>query len=172
MTLVMTGQGPRPGVELDLRPLVAEESPELLKMLTRCSRRTLFQRFHGFSNGVAHTGQLASRSDCRTVVCWSGDRCVGFGTLAGPDGNVHVGVLVEDVWQRRGVGRRILSVLVDTAHAAHVDELLADVLAEDGFVLPLLSQAGRLHVNLAWGVYSVRIDLRGRSASPVRVMGT
>ena len=120
-------------------------------MLARCSRLSLFHRFHGFSDGVAHTRPLASRADSSTVGCWSGERCVGFGTLAGPAGNVHVGVLVEDTWQQIGVGKRIFSALVDTARAALVDELHADVLGEDGFVLPLLAQAGRLHVNLDVG---------------------
>ena len=90
---------------------------------------------------------------------------MGFGTLAGPAGNVHVGVLVEDAWQRRGVGKRIFSALTDMARATLVTELHADVLGEDGFVLPLLAEAGGLHVSLASGVYSVRVDIRCRSAS-------
>jgi hypothetical protein len=80
-----------------LRPAVSD-TEALLAMLSRCSRASLYHRFHGFSDGVAYFGALLrdGPSD-QTLLAWYGSACVGVASLGvGAMGIFHLGVLVED----------------------------------------------------------------------------
>jgi GNAT superfamily N-acetyltransferase len=185
MTTVITPQAPadRPSV-LDIPPLLdsppsqsAEvrlataavvDTAAVLAMVARCSPTTLFHRFHGPSDGVAYTRRLfEDHPRHATVVAWNGSACVGFATLAcDAEGIVHLGVLVEDAWQRRRVGSRLIAALVDRAAARGVSTLRADVLAQDRFMLDLLRRIGPSTVSFELGSFSVLVDLsRGDCAS-------
>ena len=99
-------------------------------MLARCSRATLFHRFHGLTDGVAYFGaQLRDRPSDQTLLAWYGSTCVGAATLGfGATGIVDVAVLVEDAWQRRGIGTQLTASLLDGARAKGVSIVHADVL--------------------------------------------
>jgi GNAT superfamily N-acetyltransferase len=60
----------------------------------------------------------------------------------------ELGVLVEDGWQRRGIGTELLTRLVASARARGIDDIVADVLGEDGFVLSALRHMGTVVVNI------------------------
>jgi GNAT superfamily N-acetyltransferase len=85
---------------------------------------------------------------------------VGLATLARSAGDHELGVLVEDGWQRRGIGTKLLTCLVASARARGVDQIVADVLGDDRFVLSALRRVGPLYVTLERGVYAVRLTLR------------
>jgi GNAT superfamily N-acetyltransferase len=67
--------------------------------------------------------------------------------------------LVEDAWQRQGVGVAILEALVDLARGQGFGLLHADVLFEDVFILGVLARYGQLEVELEYGDYSVGVHL-------------
>jgi hypothetical protein len=53
-----------------------------MAMLGRCSRASLFHRFHGFSDGVAYFGVLLRDGPFeQTLLAWYGSTCVGVATL-------------------------------------------------------------------------------------------
>ena len=159
MTLVMESKAPDLAA-LGVVPLRREELPGLLAMVGRCSRETLFRRFHGFTDGISYTRHLtADGVEQETVVAWLGERCLGFATLAGGGDEADVGVLVEDAWQHRGVGGRLIAEVVDLARRRHVTRLRADVLADTAYVIPVLSRFGRLKMCTHPGGYSVRVEL-------------
>jgi GNAT superfamily N-acetyltransferase len=159
MTLVMESKDPELAA-LAVLPLRREELPGLIAMVGRCSRETLFRRFHGFTDGISYARRLvADNVEQETVVAWLGGRCVGFATLAGGGDEADVGVLVEDAWQRRGVGGRLIAEVVALARCRHVTRLRADVLADAAFVIPVLSRFGRLKTCVHPGSYSVRVEL-------------
>jgi GNAT superfamily N-acetyltransferase len=56
----------------------------------------------------------------------------------------ELGVLVEDSWQRRGIGTELVTRLVASARARGVNQIVADVLGEDGFVLSALRRIAPL----------------------------
>ncbi|HWC39308.1 MAG TPA: GNAT family N-acetyltransferase, partial [Acidimicrobiales bacterium] len=138
-----------------------EDTPAVVAMVGRCSQRTLFHRFHGPTDGVAYTRRLFEdlpRHD--TLMAWNGLVCVGFATLACDEEGVgHLGVLVEDVWQRRRVGTRLTAALVDGAVARGVSTLRADVLTGDRFILDLLRPIGPSAVSFDLGSFSGLVDL-------------
>src|SRR5262249_19633849 len=120
MTSVITTQGsparpaqPPVGNWISVKPATVTDTPAVLDMVGRCSAVSLFHRFHGPSDGLLYTrALLAGQSIDETLVAWHGDACVGLATLSRDrDGASHLGVLVEDAWQRRGVGRRLVSAL-------------------------------------------------------------
>lgn len=182
MTTVIIGQASvfRDGSQLTVAPLGPEDLPPLLAMLARCSRATLRHRFHGFTDGVSHVVDLTNRWDHHSVVARAGSECIGLATLAvcgegpaacgeGPDadgGREELGVLVEDAWQRRGVGRRLVGRLVTDARGRGVEELSADVLAEDVFALRALGRIGSVSNTLERGVCHVRVTIASTGSTP------
>jgi GNAT superfamily N-acetyltransferase len=149
----------KPTRPLHIRALSPEQLRHLLTMLGRCSPASLFHRFHGITDGTEHVRQLVATSGHDTLTAWSDDRCVGLATLAGSGCDHELGVLVEDGWQRRGVGTELLTRLVASARARGVDQIVADVLGEDSFLLSALRRIGPVAVTLEWGVYTARVAL-------------
>jgi GNAT superfamily N-acetyltransferase len=140
-------------------------SAALLAMVGRCSAMSLYRRFHGVTDGVAYTEQVlagAARGD--SYVAWRGDRCVGLGNLHVCDDRAEIGVLVEDGWQRRGVGSALVGALVSRARERRAPFLQADVLAENHFVLQRLASIGPMRTALAYGSYTVLVDLGLKTA--------
>jgi GNAT superfamily N-acetyltransferase len=132
--------------------------PAVTDMTARCSRDTIYHRFHGFIDLPTYLGTL-SASGQESVLAWWEGCCVGLASLGpGPRGQ-ELAVLVEDAWQRQGVGVVMLEALVDLARRQGFGLLHADILFEDVFILGVLARYGRLQVELEYGDYSVAIHL-------------
>jgi GNAT superfamily N-acetyltransferase len=155
-----------------IAPLVPAHRPALLAMLRRCSPATLFHRFHGVTDGVPYAERLVADRGHRSLTAWAGDDCVGLATLAGGAGGHELGVLVEDAWQRRRVGTALVAGLLGSARAGGVGELVADVLAEDAFVLASLRRLGPVRTSLECGVYTARVALGAMREAQLAVAGS
>jgi GNAT superfamily N-acetyltransferase len=140
----------------------------VLAMAGRCSRTTLFHRFHGFTDGVAYfTSLLRDHPDHETHLAWCRARCIGVATLApNAGGTADLGVVVEDHWQRRGVGTRLVSSLLARAGGSGVRTLHADVLSDDVFLLEALSRIGPLSVVMEREAVAVDIEIGGGGPRP------
>jgi GNAT superfamily N-acetyltransferase len=160
MTSVIEVQEPDAGVIRVASASVAD-TEAVLAMVARCSRATLYHRFHSFSDGLAYTRALMTGGPSDdTLVAWNSSSCVGLATLGrNADGIADLGVLVEDAWQRRGVGRRLVVELLALLQARGESTLHADVLGDDAFILGTLRRIGRPTVSLKLGTYSVDVDL-------------
>ena len=132
-----------------------------LAMLSRCSRQSLYHRFHGYTDGVAYTRSLLNeRPSDENLLAWDHSTCIGMATISRDErGAAHLGVLVEDRWQRQGVGTRLIRALIDTARSRGVTRVHADVLGEDQFLLRVLRRVGPLKVAIELGTFSVDVDL-------------
>jgi GNAT superfamily N-acetyltransferase len=162
MTTVIASVHGRRGAALEVRPLSPEDLPALAALGARCSRESLYHRFHGFIDLPTYLkGLFASKQI--TVVAWVDARCVGFASLARSPYGHDVGVLVEDEWQQRGVGSALFNALVASARERQIRRIHADVLFEDAFSLRVLARSGRTTVTLDYGVYSVLVDLDAAS---------
>jgi GNAT superfamily N-acetyltransferase len=139
----------------------SRDTDAVLAMLSRCSRESLYHRFHGFADGVAYTrALLQGRPHDQILLAWDSADCVGVATVTRDEhGSGHLGVLIEDRWQRRGVGTRLIRAVVETARSSGLTRLHADVLGEDEFLLRALRPLGRMKVALDLGTFSVDIDL-------------
>ncbi|TWP46148.1 GNAT family N-acetyltransferase [Lentzea tibetensis] len=127
------------GVALVLRPGLPADEEAVAELHTRCSMRTMFNRYHAGMRAVPRRWlhRLLSPPRGSTIVVQCADRVIGIGQLirmSTPE-CAEVSLLVEDAWQKRGVGTALLSALADAARAAGYAELVAWCLpAEKGLV--------------------------------------
>jgi GNAT superfamily N-acetyltransferase len=175
MTSVMRVQAPSAGFQgvSGVRVLspAASDTQAVLTMLSRCSRATLFHRFHGVTDGADYFGALLRDGSIdQTFLAWYGSSCVGVATLGvGATGLFDLGVLIEDAWQRRGIGTWLVVSLLAGARAQGTTIVHADVLGDDLFILESLRRIGPLTVSVEFGIYSVDIDIGigiGRQGNP------
>ncbi|WP_406470806.1 GNAT family N-acetyltransferase [Streptomyces hirsutus] len=94
-------------------------------MHKRCSPETLRLRYHGPVGDVdRYLNHLLSPRFGRTLaVRTASGRIVGLGHLLWDGDETEVALLIEDAWQRRGIGAELLARLVamaDEADCAHV----------------------------------------------------
>ena len=170
MTGVMMIQG-RSGGSCDVGDLkvlrsVPSDTEAVLAMLRRCSRTSLFHRFHGFTDGAEYFGALLEDGSInQTLLAWNGSQCVGIANLGAEAlGIVDLGVLVEDAWQRQGIGTSLVASLLVIAQASGARTVHADVLGDDLFVLEALRRIGPLRVSMEFGSYSIDIEIAGQEA--------
>ncbi len=90
-------------------------------MLARCSDQTRARRFHKYVHCFPEpylTEALAGRAAHFALLAQAGQAVVALASRVATDrGSAELAVLVEDSWQRLGVGARLLSQLV-----AHADQ--------------------------------------------------
>jgi N-acetylglutamate synthase-like GNAT family acetyltransferase len=168
MTTVIVAQGDALSDmgPVGIRRASPADVPAALAMLRRCSRTTLFRRFHGYSDGVAFTRRTLQDPTNETFIAWHRSDCVAVATLA-PDakrGDHHLAILVEDAWQRRGVGSRLTARLVMAARQRGLATLHADIMNDDLFILRTLRRIGP--VELTADIGTVGIDVHLTAADP------
>ena len=97
------------------------------EMHARCSRRTLNMRYHGpVGDADRYLNHLLSPRFGRTLaVRTASGRTVGLGHLLWDGDETEVALLVEDEWQRRGIGSELLGRLVAMAVEAGCESVYA-----------------------------------------------
>ncbi|UGY94851.1 GNAT family N-acetyltransferase [Streptomyces gobiensis] len=106
----------------DTRDLAAARA-----MHERCSDRTLAMRYHGpVSDADRYLGHLLSPRFGRTLAVETAPgRLVALGHLLWDGDETEVALLVEDGWQRRGIGAELLGRLVALAVEARCENVYA-----------------------------------------------
>jgi GNAT superfamily N-acetyltransferase len=150
-----------------IRPGTKDDVDLLIAMHARCSAESIYRRYHSFT--PHHTRRFAESVLQPTrgwsLVMTSGPDIVAVAVL-GVDGDGHseVGLLVEDRWQRRGLGSRLLRAVADEASAQGVQTLMLLVQRENEAVLPAVRRAGfNAHVASVDGLLEVSVPI-GRLA--------
>ncbi|HVW45374.1 MAG TPA: GNAT family N-acetyltransferase [Amycolatopsis sp.] len=116
--------GPAVATCLDGTPVVLRlgqpgDADAVLALHNRCSRDTLFQRYHTGLRTMPrrwmHRLLMPPRGQSLLAVC--GREVIGFGQLiSGGSGVIaEISLLVEDAWQRKGVGTALLARLAAIA---------------------------------------------------------
>jgi len=141
-----------------VRQAAARDRPALERMLARCTRQTRYRRFHGpvkvFPERYLTEALSGSPLHFALVACLDEDGADEDGTVvdgavfalascrAVDEGVAEVGILVEDEWQRRGVGSDLLREIVAYAARTGLRALQAQVLAEQPWIVGLLRRHG------------------------------
>jgi RimJ/RimL family protein N-acetyltransferase len=138
------------GATLRVRPIRPDDEHRLEELFDRLSPRTIYQRFfraydrlpgawyRRFANVDYHT-RLALVAEQRT----SGGpvlRAVARYEPGDTPGTTEIAIVVEDAWQRRGLGGLLLDALLRAAEARGLRRFTADVLAENRPMLRVLSR--------------------------------
>jgi GNAT superfamily N-acetyltransferase len=137
----------------------------------RCSQATLRQRYHGpVGDADRYLRHLLSPNFGRTLVVETGrGHVVGIGHLLWDGDETEVALLVEDSWQRRGIGGELLYRLVRMAAEAGCDAVYAVTQASNtgmlaamrGLGLPLEYQVEEGTLVITAQVEPARTDLPG-----------
>ena len=165
-----------------VRRAVPGDRAALARMYARCTGRTGYERFHGYVNAIPdrYLTEALSGSPVHyaLVACADGDRADGDQDLADggvivalascravAEGVAELGVLIEDRWQRRGLGARLLRELIGHADREGFRVLQAQILSEQAWIISLLRRYGTCHA--ARGGYgTMGVTLRLSQASP------
>jgi GNAT superfamily N-acetyltransferase len=136
----------------------------LERMLARCTGQTRYRRFHGpvkvfperylteaLSGSPLHFALVAHHED-GTVVALGSCRAVD-------EGVAELGILVEDEWQRHGVGGYLLAEMVAYAQRTGLRALQAQVLADQPWIVGLLRRHGTCTVAGAGQALHVTLSL-------------
>jgi len=168
----------QPGsAECVLRPGAAHDVAGLIAMHARCSVETIRRRHH---TAMPHLPVRLARAlltpdHGHSLVATCGPHLIGIATLArGHDGEHDVGLLVEDRWQRQGIGTRLLHTLAQQAAKQHIPRLLCLVQPDNEAVPATIRRAG-FHPRLTMtdGLLQATIPLsrptRGTHANKTRI---
>lgn len=115
------------GNAITVRRADAADHEAAKAMHERCSPRTLSMRYHGpVGDADRYLNHLLSPRFGRTLaVQTASGRIVGLGHLLWDGDETEVALLVEDEWQRRGIGGELLGQLVAMAVEAGCESVYA-----------------------------------------------
>ncbi|MFJ3881071.1 GNAT family N-acetyltransferase [Streptomyces sp. NPDC090077] len=115
------------GNEITVRRADASDLEAARAMHERCSERTLGLRYHGpVADADRYLGHLLSPRFGRTLAATTASgRLVALGHLLWDGDETEVALLIEDDWQRRGIGSQLLRRLVAMAVEAGCDSVYA-----------------------------------------------
>ena len=170
---------------LSVRRATEGDRQALTRMLARCSGDTRYRRFHGpvkafpepylteaLAGGPVHVALIASApaepaADAGTAA--DGDAVVALASCRMvAEGAAELGLLVEDGWQQRGIGGRLLRELVDVAARIGLRVLQAQLLAEQAWILGLLRRYGQCTTVATGGLLTVTVRLPRPGELPAR----
>ncbi|AXK33776.1 GNAT family N-acetyltransferase [Streptomyces armeniacus] len=115
------------GREITVRRADTRDLEAARAMHERCSRRTLAMRYHGpVGDADRYLNHLLSPRFGRTLAAETASgRLVALGHLLWDGDETEVALLVEDAWQRRGVGVELLRRLVGMAAETRCEHVYA-----------------------------------------------
>jgi len=144
-------------------------------MFGRCTVETRYRRFHAPVKAIPgrYLTEALSGSPFHHALVACPDPSPGPGRdapaggivalascAAIDEGAAELGLLIEDAWQRRGLGTRLLRDLITRASQAGLRALEAHLLAEQAWIAGLLRPYGTCRLRSSWdGVLNVTVRL-------------
>ncbi|MFJ2580468.1 N-acetyltransferase family protein [Kitasatospora aureofaciens] len=132
------------GTALTVRPAGLADKAEARAMHRRCSPASLRLRYHGpVRDTDRYLDHLLDGRHGRSLAVTGPDgRIVALGHLMWDDGEAELAVLVEDAWQRRGLGRALLQRLAAMARAAGIGAVYAVTHASNTGLIAAMRRLG------------------------------
>ncbi|MFK3980511.1 GNAT family N-acetyltransferase [Micromonospora sp. NPDC050397] len=138
------------GAELVVRPAVADDLPAVAALHSRCSVRSLRQRYLGAASpSQRRLRRLLEPARGVTLLAVAGgfdgtpERVVAMANLLADGAVGELSLLVEEDWQRRGVGGALTRRLVAYAGRSGCAALVAHAYADNLGLLRVLQRVGR-----------------------------
>ena len=155
------------GNEITVRRADARDLEAAKAMHERCSARTLGMRYHGpVGDADRYLSHLLSPRFGRTLaVQTASGRLVGLGHLLWDGDETEVALLIEDKWQRRGIGGELLERLVAMAVEAGCESVYAVTQASNtGMVAAMRGLGLPLDYQIEEGTLVITARLQARRA--------
>jgi GNAT superfamily N-acetyltransferase len=128
-----------------IRRAVEDDHARLEAMLSRCTRETRYRRFHGFLQEFPEpyfTEALKGPPHHFALVAETHGKIVALASCASGE----LGILVEDSYQRQGIGTRLLKTLV--AESGH-NEFSASVQPDQRWIVPVLLRHSQIKIEIS-----------------------
>ncbi|MCY0941445.1 GNAT family N-acetyltransferase [Streptomyces antarcticus] len=159
------------GNEITVRRADGSDLPAARAMHDRCSDRTLSLRYHGpVADADRYLGHLLSPRFGRTLAATTASgKLVALGHLLWDGDETEVALLIEDDWQRRGIGSELLRRLIAMAVEARCDSVYAVTQASNtGMVAAMRGLGLPLDYQIEEGtlVITARLDAARVSSRP------
>ena len=115
------------GADLTVRRADAGDRDAALAMHARCSADTLRKRYHGpVTDAARYLDHLLDERHGQALAVEAADgQLIALGHLMWDDDSAEVAVLVEDAWQRRGLGLDLMRRMSALALEAGIDSVYA-----------------------------------------------
>lgn len=152
------------GNDITVRRADLDDLAAAKAMHERCSDRTLSLRYHGpVGDADRYLNHLLSPRYGRTLAAWTASgRMIALGHLLWDGDETEVALLVEDEWQRRGIGAELLRRLVDMAVEARCESVYAVTQASNtGMIAAMRSLGLPLDYQIEEGTLVVTARLTG-----------
>ncbi len=155
---------------VQVRPAHLADAAPLMQMHERCSAETVQRQY------AAPLARLDLRLARRlllggagALVAGSGDQVVGLVSLDVPhEGRCEASLVVEDGWQRQGIGSRLLGSAARLAAGLGIDDVVLRGPAHSPTAIATVSSSGlRARVRLAGDELLVTVSTRGLPALPM-----
>ncbi|MFF1464450.1 GNAT family N-acetyltransferase [Streptomyces sp. NPDC058330] len=157
------------GNEITVRRADGEDLAAARAMHDRCSERTLGLRYHGpVRDADRYLDHLLNPRFGRTLtVQTASGRLVALGHLLWDGDETEVSLLVEDDWQRRGIGSKLLGRLVAMAAEAGCESVYAVTQAHNtGMVAAMRALSLPLDYQIEEGTLVITARLTASPAQP------
>jgi acetyltransferase len=138
----------RDGRRVVLRPLFPDDAHRLAQLCERLSEETSRNRFfragRRLTPGEALSAASIDRARNEAVVAVDACEVVAWGSLhqLGNEPHAEITLLVDDAYQRSGLGRALLERLIVAARKRHYTMLLGELMRDNERMLQLLETAG------------------------------
>lgn len=135
------------GTRVTIRLARPEDTEAVAEMHSRCSEETRYQRYFAPKNewredqlrriAGGHRGATLVAQDSRGNIVGLGNV---FPDQPGDTETAEIAVIIEDAWQGRGLGGRLLGHLLDLARRQGFDQVIAIVLASNARMVHVLQR--------------------------------
>jgi acetyltransferase len=163
------------GSTLRLRPIQCDDEDRLIALFYRMGPHTIYLRFHHI---LTHMSKEEARRFCTVdydntfaIVATVGEdkeeKIIAVGRYARlpKQEAAEIALVVEDVYQGKGIGTHLLEQIATIARAKGIRRFEAEVLAENENAMKVLKDSGfRIDKELDYGVLRVFLDI---SPTPV-----
>ncbi|MEZ0066282.1 GNAT superfamily N-acetyltransferase [Streptacidiphilus sp. MAP12-20] len=142
--LTLPGRQNQAVTEIAVRRAEPRDRAAALAMHERCGAQTLRQRYHGpVGDADRYLGHLLDPRHGQTLAVETEDgRIVALAHLLWDDETAEIAVLVEDAWQRRGIGGALVRRLTELARQAGVGSVYAVTTAANTGMIATLRTLG------------------------------
>lgn len=160
----------RDGSEVLLRPVQPADEPELTEMLYSLSSETVRRRFFAHTTTFPHKDvqrltNIDYENNLAIVAAVPGPRgeeeLVAIGQyFREPEDTAEVAFIVQDAWQDKGLGSRLMQVLAEAAKQRGICHFTATVLPENRAMINVFKHAGySVTADFDGETYDIRIEL-------------
>jgi GNAT superfamily N-acetyltransferase len=160
------------GSELLIRTAIADDLENVRRFHERSSATTRQRRYPGGTGlpSDSRLRRLLEPEDGLTLLAVHGDRVVAMANLVAEGDLAEVALMVEDGWQRRGIGTALLRRLIGYAEGAGIAAVLVHTRTDNAAMLRTLRRFGAEGGDRDGTMLSVTLPVAGRqpTKSPVR----